>query len=94
MAPRISRTSCAAIFISLKAEGQSRSLTTKFKTWLEAKLKKLPEKSDLTKAIRNGLSRWQALTLFLDDPGVRGYSSRAYSLAYPTSCLHIKKSAC
>ena len=45
-------------------------MTTKFKTWLEAQLKKLPEKSDLTKAIRYGLSRWKAFTLFLDDPKV------------------------
>ncbi|MEE9359211.1 MAG: IS66 family transposase [Hyphomicrobium sp.] len=49
---------------------KNRSLTTKFKTWLEAQLKRLPEKSDLTKAIRYGLSRWQAFTLFLDDPAV------------------------
>jgi hypothetical protein len=49
---------------------KSRPLTTKLKTWLEAQLKKLPEKSDLTKAIRYGLSRWQAFTLFLDDPAV------------------------
>lgn len=51
-------------------KAKSRPLTTKFKTWLEAQLKRLPEKSDLTKAIRYGLSRWQAFTLFLDDPAV------------------------
>jgi transposase len=51
-------------------DAKSRPLTTKLKTWLEAQLKKLPEKSDLTKAIRYGLSRWQAFTLFLDDPAV------------------------
>ena len=40
------------------------------KTWLEARLKELPEKFDLTKAINYGLSRWDAFTLFLDDPAV------------------------
>ena len=45
-------------------------MTTTFKTWLEVQLKRLPEKSDLTKAIRYGLSRWDAFTLFLDDPAV------------------------
>jgi hypothetical protein len=49
---------------------QSRPLTESFKTWLEARLEELPEKSDLTKAIRYGLSRWDAFTLFLDDPAV------------------------
>ena len=49
---------------------KSRPLTESFKTWLEARLKELPEKSDLTKAIRYGLSRWNAFTLFLDDPAV------------------------
>ncbi|MGI9451360.1 MAG: IS66 family transposase [Geminicoccaceae bacterium] len=57
---------------------KSRPLTTKFKAWLEAQLKKLPEKSDLTNAIRYGLSRWQAFTperygstaFSLDDPAV------------------------
>jgi len=45
-------------------------LTESLKTWLEAQLKKLPEKSDLTKAIHYGLSRWDAFTLLLEDPAV------------------------
>ena len=49
---------------------KNRPLTENFKTWLEARLEELPEKSDLTKAIRYGLSRWNAFTLFLDDPAV------------------------
>jgi len=51
-------------------DAKSRPLTESFKIWLEAKLKELPEKSDLTKAIRYGLSRWDAFTLFLQDPVV------------------------
>jgi hypothetical protein len=38
-------------------DAKSRPLAESFETWLEAQLKKLPEKSDLTKAIRHGLSR-------------------------------------
>ncbi|MEM9670446.1 MAG: transposase [Pseudomonadota bacterium] len=51
-------------------DAKSRPLTETLKTWLEAKLEELPVKSDLTKAIRYGLSRWEAFTLFLDDPAV------------------------
>ena len=40
------------------------------KTWLEARLKELPEKFELTSAINYGLSRWNAFSLFLDDPAV------------------------
>jgi len=64
--------------ISGKTKGQrqtvrgakSRPLVESFKTWLETQLGRLLEKTDLTKAIHYGLSRWDALTLFLDDPAV------------------------
>jgi transposase len=49
---------------------KSRPLTESLKTWLEARLKELPEKFELTSAINYGLSRWDAFTLFLDDPAV------------------------
>ena len=49
---------------------KSRPLTESLKTWLEARLKELPEKFDLTSAINYGLSKWDAFTLFLDDPAV------------------------
>ena len=49
---------------------KSRPLTENLKTWLEARLKELPEKFELTSAINYGLSRWGAFTLFLDDPAV------------------------
>ena len=49
---------------------KSRPLTESLKTWLEARLKERPEKFELTSAINYGLSRWDALTLFLDDPAV------------------------
>jgi transposase len=49
---------------------RSRPLTESLKTWLEARLKELPEKFELTSAINYGLSKWDAFTLFLDDPAV------------------------
>ena len=49
---------------------KSRPLTESLKTWLEARLKELPEKFELTTAINYGLSKWDAFTLFLDDPTV------------------------
>ncbi len=38
-----------------------------FRVWAEQQLTRIPGKSDLAKAFRYGLSRWKALTLFLDD---------------------------
>ena len=38
-----------------------------FKAWAEAQLTRIPGKSDLAKAFRYGLNRWDAFTLFLDD---------------------------
>ena len=38
-----------------------------FKAWSEAQLARIPGKSDLAKAFRYGLNRWDAFTLFLDD---------------------------
>jgi transposase len=49
---------------------KSRPLTESLKIWLEARLKELPEKFELTTAINYGLSKWDAFTLFLDDPAV------------------------
>ena len=51
-------------------DNKSRPLAESLKTWLEARLEELPEKFDLTKAIHYGLSRWEAFTLFLEDPAV------------------------
>ena len=51
-------------------DAKSRPLAESFKTWLEARLKELPEKFDLTSAINYGLSKWGAFSLFLDDPAV------------------------
>lgn len=38
-----------------------------FQSWAEAKLARIPGKSDLAKAFRYGLSRWLSFTLFLED---------------------------
>ena len=38
-----------------------------FRDWAEKQLTRIPGKSDLAKAFRYGLSRWSALTLFLED---------------------------
>ena len=48
-------------------DAKSRPLVARFKDWLEVQLPKIPGKSDLAKAMRYGLSRWQAFTLFLED---------------------------
>lgn len=45
----------------------SKPIATNFKTWCEAQLARISGKSNLAKAIRYGLSRWHAFTLFLDD---------------------------
>jgi transposase len=52
----------------LKARhSRSAPLAAAFKTWLEQQLPRISGKSDLAKAIRYGLSRWHAFTLFLTD---------------------------
>ena len=38
-----------------------------FKPWLEEQLRRIPSRGSLAEAIRYMLSRWQSLTLFLDD---------------------------
>jgi len=48
-------------------QGQSRPLLDSMKTWLEATLAKLSRKSDTAAAIRYALSRWNALTRFIED---------------------------
>ncbi len=52
-----------------KAIRQTRSgpLLDSMKTWLEATLAKLSRKSDTAAAIRYALSRWPALTRYVDD---------------------------
>jgi transposase len=45
----------------------TRPILDELKTWLEATLVKLSGKSDLAKAMRYNLSRWDALTRFLHD---------------------------
>ena len=49
---------------------KSKPLAAAFKAWLEQQLPKISGKSDLARAIRYGLSRWQSFTLFLEEPTV------------------------
>ncbi|MCB0078959.1 MAG: transposase [Anaerolineales bacterium] len=46
---------------------KSKPLAAAFKAWLEQQLPKISAKSDLARAIRYGLSRWQSFTLFLEE---------------------------
>ncbi len=46
---------------------QSRPMADAFKPWLEEQLRRIPGRGSLAEAIRYMLSRWQSLTLFLDD---------------------------
>lgn len=45
----------------------SKPIAQAFRTWCEKQLTRIPGKSNLAKAIRYGLSRWHAFTLFLED---------------------------
>ncbi|QET91590.1 IS66 family transposase [Roseomonas mucosa] len=45
----------------------SRSMAEALRSWLEARLAQLPNRSRLAEAIRYGLGRWTGLTRFLDD---------------------------
>lgn len=56
----------AATRLAVRRE-QTAPRVSALKTWFEAQLARLPAKSELAKAIRYGLGRWPALTLFLDD---------------------------
>ena len=46
---------------------KSKPRVEAFKGWCERQLPQLPGKGDLAKAIRYGLTRWEAFTLFLED---------------------------
>ncbi|HEV7718025.1 MAG TPA: IS66 family transposase [Arsenicitalea sp.] len=48
-------------------QDKTRPLVDAFKAWAEQRLGQLSGKSDLAKAIRYGLNRWDAFTLFLED---------------------------
>lgn len=48
-------------------QDKTRPLVDAFKGWAEQRLAQVSGKSDLAKAIRYGLNRWDAFTLFLDD---------------------------
>ncbi len=52
-----------------RAARQSRSKpkVEAFGAWAEDQLKRIPGKSDLAKAFRYGLNRWESFCLFLDD---------------------------
>ena len=46
---------------------ETRPKVEAFKAWSEVQLARVPGKSDLAKAFRYALNRWDAFTLFLDD---------------------------
>jgi transposase len=46
---------------------KSKPKVEAFKGWCERQLAQLPGKGELAKAIRYGLNRWEAFTLFLED---------------------------
>ncbi|MBX9592318.1 MAG: transposase, partial [Hyphomonadaceae bacterium] len=48
-------------------QAQSRPLIAAMKPWLERELTRIPGRGKLAEAIRYALSRWTALSLFLDD---------------------------
>jgi len=48
-------------------QDRSKPLVEAFRTWAERQLTRIPGKSDLAKAFRYGLGRWDSFCLFLDD---------------------------
>jgi hypothetical protein len=44
-----------------------RPLIVQMRAWLQATLQRIPKRGDLAKAIRYALTRWTALTRYLDD---------------------------
>lgn len=48
-------------------QAKSKAKVDAFRRWAEQQLKHIPGKSDLAKAFRYGLSRWDAFCLFLED---------------------------
>jgi transposase len=48
-------------------QDKSKPKVEAFKAWCERQLAQLPGKGELAKAIRYGLNRWEAFTLFLED---------------------------
>src|ERR1700722_11492290 len=48
-------------------QARAKALLDSMHTWLEAALARLSRKSDTAAAIRYGLSRWRALTRYVDD---------------------------
>jgi transposase len=48
-------------------QDKSKPRVETFKSWCERQLPPLPGKSELAKAIRYGLNRWEAFVLFLED---------------------------
>ncbi len=56
----------AEVRLSIRQK-KSKPLVKAFKEWTERQLPSIPGKSDLAKAIRYGLSRWQSFCLFLSD---------------------------
>lgn len=49
---------------------RTRPLGESFRAWLETCLGKLSKKSDTTAAVKYALSRWEALTRYVDDDGL------------------------
>ena len=48
-------------------QDKSKPQVEAFRAWAEQQLTRIPGKSDLAKAFRYGLSRWESFRLFLDD---------------------------
>ena len=55
------------VWTATKSEIAREAKVDAFRDWAEKQLTRIPGKSDLAKAFRYGLSRWSALTLFLQD---------------------------
>jgi transposase len=77
-------------------QARARPLLQSFRTWLESCLPKLSQKSDTTAAVKYALTRWEALTRYVDDGRLEidnnaAYAARGISTGMPTSglCRHL-----
>jgi transposase len=58
-------------------QARARTLVEELHRWLNQTLTKVSRKSDTAAAIRYALSRWRALTRYLDDGGIKMDNSAA-----------------
>jgi hypothetical protein len=73
----------------LARQSCSKPVTDELKPWLEEQLRKVSSRSPIAEAIRYVLTRWNGLTLFLDDGRIEIDNNCIERLLEPFAC-HLK----